>query len=136
MPQRLIDPNAARWVVQALGRLACTMALLIGAAIIWGGDIRFSGPSYASALTYPGAPESWGIVIGLAGLVGLLGSLLSRLWLTRWSLYTITAWCLFFTITLIQAAAHLPNAGLTGPFVYLYFAVSAAVLGAAHHRMG
>jgi len=124
----------APWVIQALGRLALTAAVILGLIIIIGGRARFSGPSFASALAYPGAPASWGIVLGVLGIAGLSASLLGGLRITRWALYGMATWALFFAYSFVQTAARDTGAGTTGIVIYVYVAVNAIVLGVAHKR--
>lgn len=129
-----LSPTFAPWVIQALGRLALTCAVILGVVIVLGGRERFAGPSFAGALSYPGAPASWGYVLGALGLVGIVSSLLGGLRVTRWTLYGMSVWALFFAYSFIQTAARDDQAGTTGIVIYIYVAVNAIVLGAAHKR--
>lgn len=133
-PQNKLEIGASLWVVQSIARLTLTFGVVIGLFIIAGGAARWQGPSYASALAYPGAPESWGYVALITGVIGLLGSLQARMILVAWSLYLLAAWALFFAISVGSAAYGNPNAGTTGVAVYLYVALVGIVVGVAHHR--
>jgi hypothetical protein len=129
-----LSPPVTQWVVTALGRLALTAAIVLGFLIILGGEPRFAGPAYSVALTYPGAPESWGVVVGGLGLVGLVSSLMGRLTLIRWTLFGVAVWGIFFAISIWQAALQTPTAGITGVVVYGWFSINAVVLAVAHKR--
>ena len=134
MTANKLNPFVARWVIQALGRLNLTFAIAIGLAIILGGRLRFSGPAYATALAYPGAPTSWGVIIGLTGLVGLMASITARVDIVRWSLYVVAVWSSFFAYSFIDSAVHSPVAGITGPFMYTQLAIQSIVLAVAHKK--
>lgn len=134
MTEQKLDIQISRWVVQALARLSLTFGVILGALIVIGGEPRFSGPSYASALTYPGAPTSWGVAVALFGLLGITASLLGRTRWVSWMLYLCTGWALFFSYSLVQSAIESNTAGLTGPVIYTHFAISAVVLGVAHAK--
>ena len=129
-----IDPGAAAWTIQALARLICTFAILIGFAIIVGGEQRWLSPSFEVALRYPAAPESWGVVILAFGSVGLLGSLLDRYVYVKWPLYLIAVWALFFAGNFAVSAYQYALASNTGPLAYGTLGVVSLVLGVAHRR--
>lgn len=133
-PERKLDVQIAQWAIQALARWLLTVGIGLGALILIGGDPRFTGAAYATALRYPYAPESWGIVIGLVGVVGIVASLLGRLKLTAAMLYLFAAWCLFFAHSFIQTATENPAAGTTGVPVYIGLAVSSILLGVVHWK--
>lgn len=133
-PERRLHPREAQWVVQAFARGALTIALILGALIIIGGRIRWSSPSFETALTYPYAPASWGYIVGLIGLVGIVASLFGRLRIVAVTLYVLAAWTFFFAISFIQTAAKNDSAATTGIPVYLGFAVGSCLLGVTHWR--
>lgn len=120
--------------MQALGRLAASMAIVMGLVIVVGGEGRWIGPSYKAALAVPGAPESWGMALGAVGLLTLAGSLLGSLGATRLGLYGIAVWALFFAISVAKAAYYDPHAGTTGIIAYFYIAIQLVVLAVAHKR--
>lgn len=134
MPERKLDPNVSNWTVQALGRLFYTYAIYLGIAIVLGGDPRFSAPSYASAMGFPGAPESWGVVVALAGAFGLVTSLAGHHRLVQYGLYALAAWSFFFGLAFADAALANPMAGTTGPPAYGVIGITCIVLGVAHRK--
>lgn len=132
MPQDKLNPKLTQWVVQALARLALTFSILLGVLIVIGGRIRWSGPSFTEALTYPGAPSSWGWVAVAIGATGLLGSITGRIRVVAAGLFFLAVWCLFFAYSFTQTAITIPEAATTGPAVYFYATVNCAVLAVAH----
>lgn len=131
-PERKLHPAIAQWTTQALGRLALTFGVLVGLMILVGGEQRFGGRSYATALTYPGAPESWGWIALLVGLFGIVSSIGGHLRFVWWALMILAVWAGFFAISFAQTAYLDPHASTTGVAVYGYVAVSSLVLAVAH----
>lgn len=132
--ERKLDIALSQWTVQALSRLALTFALFAGALILAGGEERFGSRSYADALTYPGAPDSWGWVSFAIGIFGLSTSLWGRLRMTWWALMGLAVWSGFFGLSFATTAMDDPRASTTGAAVYFYLAVNSVVLGVAHRR--
>jgi hypothetical protein len=131
-PERKLDVGISQWVVQALGRLALTFAVIVGVLILAGGEQRFGSQSYAIALTYPGAPHSWGYVALASGVLGMVASLLGYLRWVWWSLMLLSIWALFFAISFAQTAYLDPHSSTTAIAVYAYVAVSSLIVGVAH----
>lgn len=133
-PERKLDVMIAQWAIQALARLMLTIGFALGLLIVIGGDLRFTGAAYETALRYPYAPESWGIIVGTLGAVGIIASLLGRLKITAAALYLLAAWCLFFAHSFYRTATINPVSGTTGIPVYIGVAVASAVLGVVHWK--
>lgn len=133
-PERKLDRAVAQWAVQALARWNLTVAVMLGLLILIGGDPRFSSASYATALRYPYAPESWGVVVGVLGLIGIAASLCGQLKATAVTLYGLAAWCLFFAHSFFETAHENSDAGTTGIPIYLGVAVTSCVLGVVHWK--
>lgn len=131
-PERKLNPSISQWTVQALGRLALIFATIVGILILVGGEQRFGSPSLSAALSYPGAPDSWGVVALVAGLSGLVASYLGRPLYVWWSLMLLSTWATFFAFSFIESATRDPGAATTGVAVYAYVAVSSLILGVAH----
>lgn len=66
----------AQDLIQDLTRLLASGAILWGVFTVIGGIEKWSTPIYKTALQFPGAPESWGIVAIATGGMLLAGSLL------------------------------------------------------------
>lgn len=133
-PERKLDLSTAQWTIQALGRLALTFAMVVGVLIIIGGDERFGGRSYANALTYPGAPESWGWAVLIIGALGMLFSLVGRPHQVWYCLFLLSVWSGFFAFSFATTAFLDPKSSTTGAAVYTYVALSTLILGVAHRR--
>lgn len=121
-------------MVQALARGIFTVGLAMSVLIFIGGPERWSGPAFEAAMRYPWAPYSWAWAIGIPCLVGLIGSLISHL---RWvgvSLFIVSVWCIFFGISLIQAAMGNPRAPFTGIPLYFGWAITCLLVGTVHTR--
>lgn len=134
MPERRLDPRESQWAVQATARGILSIGLVLGVLIVVGGDVRWSSPSYETALTYPYAPESWGYVLGSSSLVGLLGSLSGRLRVVAVGLFMVAVWCLFFAISFIQTASERSDAATTGIPMYVGVAIGSLLVGVVHWR--
>lgn len=133
-PERRLRAGEAQWAIQAMARGILTVGVILGALIILGGESRWSSPSFREALTYPYAPESWGWVLGVASLVGLVGSVIGRLKYVTGALFIIAVWSFFFAFSFWKTALDIPTAGTTGIPVYLGLAVACILLGIVHWR--
>lgn len=134
MPERRLPPHLAQWIVQTLARLTAVYAILQGLFIIIGGGDRWQSPAFATAMAVPGAPESWGAVICLAGSLALAGTFHPRPLMTSTGLGIIAVWSFFFTVSLLAVLIHNPTGATTGVFVYSYGAITATVLAVAYWR--
>jgi len=135
MSLRDLDARVARWTVQALTRTVAAYALLAGLLIIKGGPNRWHGASYATALSVPGAPATWGWALLVCGLCGLVGTFYVRAWTWRVvvaGLVGVAAWCLFFAASFALTAVHDDHAATTGVPTYLLFSVLSIILAVAY----
>lgn len=135
MPFRQLSPSLSQWTVQALTRLTATYAIAQGAGIVIGGRHRWGSPALRLALSVPGAPASWGIVLFLFGGVALALTFARHPKLVVWPMLAIASWSFFFALALapsiIQAGSHVAT---TGAPTYAFVAVTACVLGIAYRR--
>ena len=127
----VIDPRIAQWTVQAFARLLATYGIANGVHIILSGSSRFTALSYETAMRVPGAPTSWGVVLVVAGLLTLFGSLTLRPRLAFAGLWIGGVWSLFFAVTFVVSYLKHPGGNPTGMWAYgllccLYYIASAA----------
>lgn len=128
-PELRINPGLAQWAVQALGRLLLTAMTIEGVLILQGGVERWMTPTYEFARRLPGAPESWGAVIVAVGAFGLAASLNGRNSVTAVCHMLASAWCSFFAVSVLLAAATFPNVSRIPMVNFTSLAVAFAVLG-------
>jgi hypothetical protein len=131
--QRL-DPELSRWVVQAMARLLATYAIIQGVVIVTGGAQRWGSPALAIALQVPGAPATWGVVLGTCGAIALGGTFLVNMRLTAAALWLIGAWCMFFAISQLLVVVKDNHAGTTGVGTYAVLSIAASVLAVSYRR--
>lgn len=129
-----VDPATSFWATRALTTLYLVFSMTMGIFILLGGDDRFAGRSYSVALSYPGAPESWGTTALVIGAAGVLASVTSHTRYVWWCMMALATWSLFFAISFMQVALHDPQSTTTGIVVYFHIAVSSVLLGLAHRR--
>lgn len=134
MPERRLAPELSQWVVQSLSRLLATYAILQGLFIVIGGAARWSGKSLATALAFPGAPASWGLILFALGVIALACTFRPRMRAVAASLFAIAVWDLFFAVSLLITLLQEPTAPTTGFFVYGHQAVLACVLAVTYVR--
>lgn len=98
-------------------------AVYYGLVTILGGAARWSSPAYETALQVPGAPESWGIVLLLAGITSIIG------WLAKNRILLIAGnglaffWTFGFAISLLITLAQSPTVGFGGFGTYLMLSI-------------
>jgi ABC-type Mn2+/Zn2+ transport system permease subunit len=127
-----LSPTVAQWMVQALARLLGTFGFLQGVFIVAGGPSRWKSPGLAVAMLVPGAPASWGLAIGIAGTLAVVGTFFSRHRLTSAALWAMGAWCLFFAMSLVVTVLRDSRVATTGVFTYLFMAVICVCLSTAY----
>jgi hypothetical protein len=129
-----IDHRIAQWTVQAVARATATFAILQGANIVVGGRLRWSSEAYATALLLPGAPASGGVVLLLAGLATLVGSLLGRQAPVAAGLFSTGAWSGFFALAFLRAQTSSPTASSTAFWSYALIGLVSLILAMAYWR--
>lgn len=134
MTHQRLNSQISQWTVQALTRLLATFAIIQGLAIIAGGPGRWRGPSFTTALSVPGAPASWGVVLAALGTATLAGTFTRRRSLTGVAAIGIGAWALFFAFSFVVTAMQYRGAATTGIFTYGQLCVSSVVLGVAYWK--
>jgi len=127
----VIDPRIAQWTVQAFARLLATYAIVNGVHIILSGASRFSAISYETAMRVPGAPTSWGVILVIAGVIALFGTLTFRPSVACVGLWIGGVWSMFFAVTFIASFFKHPGGNPTGMWAYgllccLFYIASAA----------
>lgn len=111
-------------------------AVLLGAALGWGGPSRFATPSLATARIVPGGPYTWGALIAVGGAIALVGAVSGRHRdIVMIGIAWQGSWYLFFDVALWTTAAQDPQTPLMGCFVYAMLAVICGVLYAGGHRL-
>lgn len=126
------NPVTAPWILTGVVRLSATIAAAFGVAIVVVDDIRFYAPSFASMLSVPGAPASWGVALFVAAVATLLGSLTGRRRMTKVGLIGITSWCFFFGISFGITFFQDDRAAVTGVFAYVWLAAIHGCLSALY----
>jgi hypothetical protein len=121
-------------VVTATTRLMATFAAFQGLFIILGHKERWGSPALKTALQFPGAPESWGAVLMVCGLMALAGSLTRRWWLIRAGMLGIAIWCFFFASTFVYTAITDHRAGTTGILTYVVIGLFCCLMAVAYKR--
>lgn len=117
-PELKINPRLAQNTVQLLGRMLSGFGILQGFFIIISDEGRWSGPSFELALTVPGAPPVWGVLLLGAGLVSLVGSLASRMTPVVVGMYAGALWSSIFAVTFGITAIQNQSASTTGVWAY------------------
>lgn len=128
-----LPPRLSQWLIQSLTRWTATYAILQGIAIILGGRQRWVAKALQVALSVPGAPTSWGIVLALFGVIVLWCTFNYKPRLALLGMLGIGAWAFFFALALIPAVIE-PNSRITstGIGTYIYVGVGACLLGYAY----
>lgn len=130
----VINPRLAQYVVQTMGRLLATFAVLQGIFIIIGGSERWSGPGFATALQLPGAPPSWGAILLLCGVSAIVGSFRCKPILVAVSHFCGAGWSVFFAFTFVLTALQNEKAATTGIWAYSLIAFMYVIVGAAYRQ--
>lgn len=130
-----IDPHVAQWAIRVITRIFAIYAVVVGCAIVVGGAPRFAGVSYRVALSIPGAPATWGVVIAVAGLVALTGSLVGKPTLTGVGMAAAAIWSLLFASAFALTAWQYPEANTTAVWIYLSMSFVLFLLAAVHLAM-
>jgi hypothetical protein len=117
--------------MKMIGGIMAGYCLVLGAVLTFADKDRFTSAGWSTAMQIPGAPHSWGIILGLCGAVMSYG-ILRRHWvLASYAAFCAGTWSMFFAVTFVISAVNYGTAGLTGIPTYLLIALIFAVLGAA-----
>lgn len=131
----VVDPHVAQWLVRTVTRAVATYAVVVGVTILLGGPTRFAGLSYRAAIETPGAPESWGISIVIAGLLMLIGSIWAKPVLIGVGAVLGAIWALLFATAFGIAALWFDEANTTAPWAYLLIFVLCGLVAGVHFAM-
>lgn len=126
---------ALRWLLNMFAMIhACTF-IFLSAALIGGGDKRFTAPAFQTARAIPYPPYTWGAVIGMCGIAVLIAIWLHFSWLRITGFVIASVWYAFFAITLyisIHPIPCLPSNGPCSAFTGIPTYTALSLLCAAH----
>lgn len=121
-----IDPTAIAFTT--LARLLAMMRLsayilsifgiVIGILILLGGDLRFSGIAYTTAMLVYGAPQIWGWTMLIFAIVGFAGVKNRMYRVGMWGMGLCGVWCMLFALAFFISAIQYENANLTAIAAY------------------
>ena len=114
MPRRVPGTILSRVSI----RVMVAFAVVQGAAILVADAARFTSPGYSVVRQAPGGMDMWGVVLVVAGVVTLVGSLTGHFRVKGLGLFLIAFWCFVFGVGVFAALLTTPNVGATGPAVY------------------
>lgn len=135
MPTELnLAPRLSQWAVQALTRLVATYAVIQGILIVTGGPKRWSSPGLAVAMSVPGAPASWGISLGIFGLITMCATFTYRQMLVAVGVFMIGVWCFFFCTASLLSVIRTPTTATTGVPTYTVLSIIAMTLAVIYYR--
>lgn len=127
-----LNPRLAQWIVQSIGRLLATFAILQGLNITFGGARRWGTDAFVIAMLVPGAPPTWGVVLLILGIIALVGSLKARFTPVVIGMLGGSVWCGFFALSFAISTLRNENAATTGVWAYGAFAVLFALIAVAY----
>lgn len=110
-------------------------AILQGILIIVGGPDRFAALGYSAAMQLPGAPESWGVAILLAGVTAFWGVKTRTYRLGGLGMLLAALWSLMFAIAFCISATRYPEANLTAIAAYGKDAILFTLMASAYRDM-
>lgn len=131
----VVDPHLAQWAVRTLTRTIGLYAVVVGLAILVGGQERFAGLSYQVALDTPGAPASWGVWSLIAGLGILVGSLFAKPRVIGAGAVVGAMWALLFAVAFTRAALSFDKANTTAPWAYFLLFLVYGIVAGVHFAM-
>lgn len=113
-----MPPGSARVMLLATNYALAFWALYFGVVTFAGGRERWASPAYRTALLAPGAPESWAVVVGGAGLLLLAGTIfrLRRTLILGNGIGFF--WCLAYGGSFLREFFANPGVGLGGTGTY------------------
>lgn len=127
-----IDVGLALWTVEAATRLLATFSFVQGVNIIIGGEARWAEPHYSTALSVPGAPQTWGYILMTCGAIALGGSLLGRTRAVAFGSGLCSVWCAFFALSVLRSVSENPTAATTPLVTYAALTVAFALVGTTY----
>lgn len=116
-----VDPGVAQGLLAVTGYIYAAFAILVGLGTIVGGATRWRAAAYRTALQVPGAPESWGAALLIAGVLLLVGTIFATRSLIVTGALSCALWCLFFGVSIAIETWSNPAVGFTGPLVWMTF---------------
>ncbi|AEQ20913.1 putative integral membrane protein [Rhodococcus phage E3] len=127
-PEHIVRQAAAERAMRDPSPLTIFMGLFavaLGAAVVLGRREAWIGPEYTAALYVPGAPESWGWLLLLLGVVVIVG----KYAFNRSSIVLLIGlggcgvWHVSMMTSFIVSASTVPDVGLTQCVIHLFLAV-------------
>lgn len=130
MPERAAYRLAAlAFGMRIIGGILSVYAITQALVLIFAHKDRFTAQGWFTAMQVPGAPQTWGVILGLAG-VTLAYGIIKKMWrLAAWASFVAGVWSMFFAVTFFISAIEKGNASLTGIPTYLQNALIFVVLG-------
>lgn len=129
-----LSPRVTQWTVQAVMRTLSAFAVIQGCVIVLTDYDRWNDLAFSFALKVPGAPPIWGVVIFIAGALGLMGSFTGKMKAIFVGMFLASMWASFFTVSLLASAFVYEEVSFTGAISYLAQAVLFALLGVAYRE--
>lgn len=133
--EMVVDAHLAQWAVRTTSRLMGLGSIVIGLAILLGGQARFMGISYEAALAAPGAPWSWGTTSLLAGLLIEAGSIGKAPRLIAAGSWLGAFWSSLFACSFFLVFLREPTANATAMWAYLFISIFYGMMGGVHYVM-
>lgn len=139
----IVDPTSKAFLVLARllsimrlsGFVMACYAILQGTLIIIGGPARFSQTGYHTAMIIPGAPASWGWVLGICGVVAFIG-LKNRLYTVGFiGMFGAGVWSFAFGGAFLISSIQYPEANLTAMVTYGKDAVLFLLMANVHRML-
>lgn len=120
--------------MRVIGAILAGYALIQALILVFASKERFSAPGWTTAMQIPGAPQTWGVFLGLSGITMAYGMIKGKWQTAAWAAFAISIWSMFFAITFLISSIQNGNASLTGIPTYLQNALVFAVLGVTLRR--
>lgn len=141
----IVDPTSQAFralakllaVSRLSGFVMASYGIFQGAIILIGGDNRFSQIGYITAMRVPGAPDTWGWILGVSGIVAWFGIKNRMYCLASAGMFGGGAWSFAFGGAFLISSVQYPNANLTAMVTYgkdgVLFILMAIVLRVLAH---
>lgn len=102
-PSSLDSNIAGIFVTRTIG----AWGIISGLLILVGGKKHWASHAYDTLNRLPGSPDTWGVIIALAGICVLVGSLSKITWgkysLRNFGLWLSAAWCFLLVAGFVNA---------------------------------